>query len=404
MVKKKKEEIGKAKLKVGKKDHVINEAYARIGILQKRGYSFKRQSTDIKELLEKQDEVESVSVYGDTDITVKFKDKTQVGILLDRKKMYGGSPENAGLVGVKKHDFLGDVDDPYPVSTKATVIDTLRDDWPPISTPDSIYNLLKGAGYDVDHIKNDNANLQFFTTFDDNEYGVVFIRSHGGIMNVDGDDKLHIMVRPFFPNFPPASGYTGVGVFTVGTDVLPQGWAYTYAFNNYFVEQYMNNKHFPNSLFHLLVCHGASPRAENDMIRSFLERGVGCYTGWTQNASAAHGDPAAVQFFQVLCNSSASPTNTVTDAIAQITSAGHSPDSSTSAILVAHGLSNMQIINCYIIKEISHITIRNLQGRVIGRGFHDLLDAVEYGTNYILGGKYSRLRIVHNVELKKIQR
>ena len=404
MVKKKKEEIGKAKLKVDKKDRVINEAYARIGTLQKRGYSFKRQSTDIKKLLEEQDEVESVSVYGDTDITVRFKDKTQVGILLDRKKIYGGSPENVGLVDVKKHDFLGNVDDPYPVSTEAAVIDTLRDDWPPISTPDSIYNLLKGAEYDVDHIKNDNANLQFFTTFDDNEYGVVFIRSHGGIMNVDGDDKLHIMVRPFFPNFPPASGYAGVGVFAVGTNVLPQGWAYTYAFNNYFVEQYMNNKHFPNSLFHLLVCHGASPRAENDMIKSFLERGVGCYTGWTKNATPAHGDPAAVQFFQVLCDSSASPTNTVTDAIAQITSAGHSPDSLTSAVLVAHGLSNMQIINCYIIKEISHITIRNLQGRVIGRGFHDLLDAVEYGTNYILGGKYSRLRIVHNVELKKIQR
>lgn len=32
-----------------------------------------------------------------------------------------------------------------------------------------------------------------------------------------------------------------------------------------------------------------------------------------------------------------------------------------------------------------------------------MLDAVEYGTNQIISGKYSRLRIVHDVEIKKIQ-
>jgi len=391
------------KIEASKKDHIIKNAYAKISTLKKGGYDVKKQSTDLKKWLEEQDEVEEVSVYSDTDITVKFKDKTQVGILLDRNKIYGGSIENSVNVDIGKQHFSKHIDDPFPISTKAAVIDTLRDDWPPASTPDNINNLLGGAGYDVDYIKNDNANLQFFTTFDDNEYGVVFIRSHGGIMNVGGDDKLHIMVRPFFSSFPPASGYTGVGVFTVGTDVLPQGYAYTYAFNNQFVQQYMNNKHFPNSLFHLLVCHGADPVAQDDMIKSFLDRGVGCYTGWTKNASSTHGDPAAVQFFQVLCQSSANPTNSVTNAIAQIDSAGHTPDSETSAILVAHGSSAMQIINCQIIKEVSHITIRNPKGEIIGRGFHDILDAVEYGTNQIIGGKYSKLQIVHNVELKKIQ-
>ena len=48
-----------------------------------------------------------------------------------------------------------------------------------------------------------------------------------------------------------------------------------------------------------------------------------------QNASSTHGDPAAVQFFQVLCQTSANPTNTVTDSISQITSSGHSPDPGT---------------------------------------------------------------------------
>lgn len=395
--------MGETKIEANRKDRVIKEAYAKISALKKRGYGIKEQSTDLKKWLEKQDEVEQVSVYGDTDITVKFKDKTQVGILLGRKKTYGGSPANSANVDVNNRYFSECVGDPHPVFIKAAVIDTLRDDWPPDSTPDSIYNALEAAGYEMDHIKNNNANLQFFTTLDEEEYGVVFIRSHGAILRVDGDDKLHIMVRPFFASFPPASGYSGVGVIAVGTDVLPQGWAYAYAFNNRFVQQYMNNKYFPNSLFHLLVCQGANPLAEDDMIKSFLDRGVGCYTGWTNTATPTHGDPAAVQFFQALCDSSASPTNTVANAIAQIGSAGHSPDSLTGAVLVAHGLDAMQIIKCYIIKEVSHIAVRNPGGVVIGRGFHDILDAVEYGTNQIICGKYSKLRIVHNVELKKIQ-
>jgi hypothetical protein len=395
--------MDKEKIEASKKDAIVKTTYEKIYNFQSRGYAAEKQSTDIKKWLEEQDEVESVSVYGDTDITVKFKDKTQVGILLNRKKIYGGVSEKNLDVKPNQPIFSSRIEDPHPISQKAAVIDTLRDDWPPISTPDDIINLLKGAGYDIDDIQNDSANLKFFSTLDDNEYGVVFIRSHGGMMNVAGDDKLHIMVRPFFTSFPPASGYSGVGVFTVGTDVLPQGYAYAYAFNDGFVKQYMNNRNFPNSLFHLLVCHGGNPLAKDDMIKAFIDRCVGCYTGWTANASLAHGDPAAVQFFKVLCDSNANPPNTVADAINQITSSGHSPDPQTSAVLVAYGANAMQIIGCYIIKEVSRIIIRTPSGTVIGKGFHDIFDAFEYSTNLIIGGKYSRLRIVHNVELKKVQ-
>lgn len=392
----------KEKIEASKKDAIIKKAYEKIYDFQKKDYAAEKQSSDIKKWLEKRDEVESVSIYGETDITVKFKDKTQVGILLNRKKIYGSGSKRKETESDQPF-FSTHLGDPYPITHKAAVIDTLRDDWPPISTPDDIINFLNGAGYDIDNIQNNNANLQFFSTFDDNEYGVVFIRSHGGMINVAGDNKLHIMVRPFFTSFPPASGYTGVGVFTVGTDVLPQGFAYAYAFNDEFVQQYMNNKHFPNSLFHLLVCHGGNPLAQNDMIKAFLDRGVGCYTGWTKNASLAHGDPAAVQFFQVLCDSAANPINTATEAINQITSSGHSPDNQTGAVLVAYGAGAMQIIGCCIVKEVSHITVKSPSGTVIGKGFHDILDAVEYSTNQIIGGKYSRLKIVHNVELKKVQ-
>lgn len=384
-----------------KKDSIVKGAYKKLTTYQAKGFDLRDQSVDLKSWLEGQKEVEEVSAYGNTDITVKFKDKTQVTILLGRDKTYGASANNDRKDFFKDANSSSDVDDPHPVSKKAAVIDTLRDDWPPASTPDSIFSLLKAAGYSVDYIKSDNANLQFFTRFDDNEYGVVFIRSHGGMINVAGDDKLHIMVRPFFSSFPPASGYNGIGVFTVSTNVLPQGFAYAYAFNNLFVQQYMNNKHFPNSLFHLLVCQSANPLAQDDMIKSFLDRGVGCYTGWTDTASSAYGDPSAVQFFTVLCESSANPINRVADAISIISSAGRSPDPDTGAVLVAHGSDNMQIIDYFMIHENSHITIHDPSGNLIKKGFHDILDAVEYSTNLIIGGKYSKIQISQNVYLEK---
>ena len=222
-------------------------------------------------------------------------------------------------------------------------------------------------------------------------------------MNVGGDNKVQIMVRPFFTSFPPASGYTGVEVLHVGTNCVPQGSAYVYSFNNLFVSQYMKNKYFPNTLFHLLVCHGADPDSQNDMIQALLDKGVGCYTGWTKNASSTHGDPAAIQFFQVLCNSAANPANMVTNAISQITASGHSPDPGSTAVLVSHGAGTMQIIKCFIIDESSRIVIQDSAGKTIRKGFHDVLDAMAYAENQIMGGKHSRLKITQTVELEKIQ-
>ena len=395
------------KIKVTRKNAIVNEVHDKIRILkEKRAYAPKEQATELKAWLEQQPEIESVSLYGDSDLTLKFKDKTQVGILLDRKNMYGGyGPEGEIAVATKVRTYnpLGAEGDPHPISKKACVIDTLYDDWPPEATPDTIVNLLKNAGYEVDFIKNNSANMNFFTTLDDREYGIVFIRSHGGMMNVGGDNKVQIMVRPFFTSFPPASGYTGVEVLAVNTDVVSQDWAYVYSFNNLFVNSYMNNKYFPNTLFHLLVCHGADPDAQNDMIQSLLNRGVGCYSGWTKNASPTHGDPAAIQFFQALCQTSTNPTNTVTDAISQITSSGHSPDPGTTAVLVSQGSGAMQIIHCFIVKEASHISIQDSTGKVIRKGFHDVMDAAEYAQNQILGGKHNRLKINQTIELDKVQ-
>lgn len=144
-------------------------------------------------------------------------------------------------------------------------------------------------------------------------------------------------------------------------------------------------------------------RAQNDMIQTFLSRGVGCYSEWTKSVSGSNGSPAAIQFFQGLCDSAANPTNTVANAIAQITASGRSPDPYEQAVLVAHVSSTMQIINFFIVKEASHVVIRDSTGKAIKKGFHDILDAMEYAENQINGGKHSKLKITQTVELKKVQ-
>ena len=324
------------------KDGIIKQAYKLLEDYKTKGYGPKKRAKSLVESIEKNENVEKVSIYRDRDITVEFKDKTRVGILLNRDKMYGGIGfiKKIKRIPISKRWVkpcwrAGDI----PNSKNAGVLDPLYDDWPPESTPDDICALLDSAGYNVEFVSSDDVNLDFFSELDKKQYGVVFLRTHGGMINVDGDDKLHIMARPFFDDFPPDSGFDGVNVFYVSTN---WGGKFAYAFNNEFVLNYMNTNKFPDSIFHLLVCHGGDPLAEDDMINTFLDLGVGCYTGWTGNASPTYGDPAAVQFFEVLCDNTDTP-NDVEDAIDEITASGRSPDPSTGAELRAYGKANMQL-------------------------------------------------------------
>lgn len=324
------------------KDSIIKEAYQLLEDYKTKGYGPKKRATNIVEWFKKNENVEKVSFYKDTDITVEFKDKTIVGILLNRDKFYGGIRE----FKYKKYLRIlpskrlimpcwprGDI----PNSKKAGIVDTLYDDGFPQSTPDDIRVLLTNVGYDEEFVSNDDADLAFFSDLDEKKYGVLFLRSHGAMLNVDGDQKLHIMARPFFSDFPPDSGYDGVRVF-----YLAYNKKYAYAFNNEFVLKYMKTNRFPDSVFHLLVCNGGNPLAEDDMIDTFLDLGVGCYTGWTDTASVAYGDPAAVLFFEILCDTTDTP-NDIEDAIDAVIAAGYSPDPITGAELRAYGKENMQL-------------------------------------------------------------
>jgi hypothetical protein len=325
------------------KDRILKSAHEKLATYSAEGREVAGYAVDLKYWLESQPEVTKATLRGRNTITVEFADNTQVGILLDRLTHYGGGGEGPLDIfsdRMRSRPAIWPWPIPWwwrtpntPDTKTALLFDPLYDDWPPESTTDAIESALQSAGYAVDKMLGNDGDLAHLETVESGRYGVIFIRSHGGVLVVDGDDKIHIMTRPYFDSFPnPAdSGFHGIGVFSVGTDWGPK---YAYAFNEQFVRHHLAAARFPDTLMHLLVCHGGDPDGEDDMIDAFLDFGVGCYTGWTRNASSADGDPAAVAFFEYLCSGYG---QTVAGAIAHIESLGHSPDPRTGADLVSYG-------------------------------------------------------------------
>lgn len=336
--------MARQKIPSEQKDRILREVHGQIDTYSKDGRRSSSYAVDLKHWLQDQKGVEKATIRGGNTITVEFEDGTRVGVLLDRSGMYGGSDLDIGEI----HARAGSVRHIHaarwmhdrifrrwttPGTKNALLFDPLYDDWPPEATTDDIQTALQGAGFTVTTMLGDTGDLAHLETVENNQFGVIFIRSHGGVLHVDGDDKIHIMVRPYFDSYPdPAtSGYDGIEVFTVNTD---WGFKYAYAFNEDFVRNHLGAVRFPNTLMHLLVCHGADAAGSDDLIDAFLDFGVGCYTGWTRNATLAHGDPAAVTFFEYLCGDY---DRTVAGALNQIQLDGHSPDPLSGANLVGYG-------------------------------------------------------------------
>lgn len=346
--------MGKPKILPEEKDRILKQAHGQIDTYAKEGKRATAYAVELRYWLQDQEGIEKATIRGGNTITVEFEDGTRVGILLDRQEMYGGAGLELRDIRLRRDpmrrmppiEWIRDrwrrVFWTTPGTKKALLFDPLYDDWPPEATTDDIETALQSAGFTVTTILGNDGDLAHLEAIENDEYGVIFIRSHGGVLHVDGDDKIHIMVRPFFDTYPDpaASGYDGIEVFTVGTN---WGTKYAYAFNEDFIRNHLGSVRFPNTLMHLLVCHGGDPAGSDDLIDAFLDFGVGCFTGWTRNASLAHGDPAAVTFFEYLCGD---VDRTVAGAINQIESDGHSPDPATGADLVGYGsCSRMKLLS-----------------------------------------------------------
>jgi hypothetical protein len=83
------------------KDRIVKEAYKRIEVYESEQVPTEQALTEIMAWLMEQDEVEDTKAFSKTDLTVRFVDGTQIGILLGRRQAYGPL---AGPQGVKGGD------------------------------------------------------------------------------------------------------------------------------------------------------------------------------------------------------------------------------------------------------------------------------------------------------------
>jgi len=73
------------------KDRIVREAYERIETLEAQGIPSQQGLAEIRTWLTAQEEIEEVRTFHETDLTVRFADGTQIGILLGREQAYGPS-------------------------------------------------------------------------------------------------------------------------------------------------------------------------------------------------------------------------------------------------------------------------------------------------------------------------
>ena len=80
---------GKIQVPGESKDRIVKEASQRIEALQVGCVPTEQALTGVVAWLMEQDEVEEVKEFGKSDLTVRFVDGSQIGILLGRRRTYG---------------------------------------------------------------------------------------------------------------------------------------------------------------------------------------------------------------------------------------------------------------------------------------------------------------------------
>lgn len=81
------------------KDRIVREAHKRIETFRAQGILSQQVLAEIRTWLTAQEEIEEVRMFHETDLTVRFADGTQIGILLGREQAYGPFGEPQGLKG-----------------------------------------------------------------------------------------------------------------------------------------------------------------------------------------------------------------------------------------------------------------------------------------------------------------
>jgi len=264
-------------------------------------------------------DVGSVILLPGNNLMVRFKDNNELLMLMDRERM-GGSGEpvipaqnqyqmqqptavNHATPKISAEQAMAIQAIPFIMpcttsSNKALVFDGLSDDLnavnPAINSQVKFY--LESMGYSVTTALGNNANLANAALIDDGEYGVVFMRGHGGDI---GNDFV-FLVRPWYPSYPAAnSGYNGtirLSAFNHVTNSTQFGYGITKQFST----TYWMNKTFPGTFFFLESCHGTDPGALPGMPSWTVSRGASAWLGWNESVTFNCGDNGTKIFFQLM--------------------------------------------------------------------------------------------------------
>jgi len=183
-----------------------------------------------------------------------------------------------------------------PNSNKALIFDCLEDDANVVSPKiwTQVKSDLESLGYTVTTQLNNTANLANAALIDNGEYGVVFLRGHGG--DLGGD--FGFLVRPWYTSYPPAnSGYNGTiraSAYNNAAGATQFGYVITGSFSSTF----WTGKAFPSTMFFLESCHGADPGALPGMPTWTINHGASIWLGWNESVSFNCGDNGSDLFFR----------------------------------------------------------------------------------------------------------
>jgi len=272
--------------------------------------------------------------YGQDSVLVKFIDNTS--ILLKVKTWYdakSNEPEN-GSQNSSIYDWIFNVDwnklffdylfshgtiqriidllfplSPiHPVSDNAILLDGLHREYVNSGfVMGAVEDNLRGAGYDVSLLINEEVTEQALSEIDDTGYGVIFISGHGGaIPDQPGANNFNNFAVSLGRRFPDEQT-ARANVRWIGTDVIrmrdysANEHFYCIYFTPLFVDTYCNDRPFPNSFMYWFSCGTATDVAGSErLFHSFYDKGAIC--GWVgmddPNALMAANSDATNIFFR----------------------------------------------------------------------------------------------------------
>lgn len=182
---------------------------------------------------------------------------------------------------------------------KACVLDPFNYEFKRLAYHDlfirSIIRNLQRAGFIADYYKDNNVTIDLLKRLDNEEYGVIYINTHGfvdsegTVLIFSGENRTLEKERLYLTDI----GEDRIRCFESEGNVM----GYYYVTPSFFAV-YGNDTGYHNALVFVDACHSAN---NTSMAAAFLDLGAGCYVGWTALVGVEYGVAMDGKFFRQMC-------------------------------------------------------------------------------------------------------